>query len=183
MDNRPHSHNHSAQQHVQTNHDPALDTVNEHVHGHLHHTAHAEQGRTETDYSKGTTYEHSNIPSQDLHDQPVHRRHPLDSPTAPAAIADAEKGDFSRDSSSEDDPRTHTLSNIYLKYRIFFHLFIWLLFTGFVNIPSSAYQRRSSLLLQRIRNYATQFHLKNKKADKRVAGGLQDSSFTVDMIR
>ncbi|KAL8943347.1 MAG: hypothetical protein Q9216_001122 [Gyalolechia sp. 2 TL-2023] len=131
MDDQLHAHNSSAQHQVQRSHDPALDLANEHVHGHLHHTAHAEQGRGETEYSKGTTYEASNIPIQDPHDQSIHRRHPLNNPTASPTVADAEKGSFGRDSSAEEDPRTHTLSNFYLRYRLFFHIFIWLLFTGF----------------------------------------------------
>ena len=133
MDSQSYAHSSSTQQHVGKNHDPALVSANEHVHEHLHHTAHAEQGRAETEYSKETTYEESNVPSQDAHDQPAHRRNPSNGPKTPAMIADAEKGDLSRHDSSEQDPRTHTLSNIYLKYRIFFHLFIWLLFTGFVD--------------------------------------------------
>ncbi|KAI4126744.1 MAG: hypothetical protein LQ338_003608 [Usnochroma carphineum] len=129
MDNHSHAHNVSAQDQVQRNEDPALDAANEHVHGHLHHSAYAEQGRDVTEFSKGTTYEESNIPSQDPHHQPVHRRHLPNGSTVPAAIPDAEKGSFGR-GGSEEDPRTHTLSSFYLKYRVFFHIFIWLLFTG-----------------------------------------------------
>ncbi|KAL9596686.1 MAG: hypothetical protein Q9219_005645 [cf. Caloplaca sp. 3 TL-2023] len=124
------SHNDSAQHQVWKNPDPALDTANEHTHGHLHHTAQAEKGRDPTQYSKGTTFEASNIPDQDPHDHTVHRRYPASAAAIPAAIPDTEKGEFSRDSASEEDPRTHTLSNFYLKYRLFFHLSIWLLFTG-----------------------------------------------------
>lgn len=133
MDNQSHSHNFSSQQHVQINNDPALDTANEHRHGHLHHSANAEKGCEQMEYSTGTTYEQSNIPSQDPHDRYVHRRDPPDGPTIPSAIPDAEKGDFSREG-SEEDPRTHTLSNFYLKFRVFFHAFVWLLFTGFVEV-------------------------------------------------
>lgn len=136
MDNQPHSHNASAQQLVQIKNDPALDTANQHIHGHLHHTANAEKGRDETQYSKGTTYEVNNIPSQHPLDQAVHRGNRPDDSTIPAATPDAEKGDFSRDSSQED-PRTHTLSNFYLRYRVFFHAFIWLFFTGFVDLSAS----------------------------------------------
>ncbi|KAL8836690.1 MAG: hypothetical protein Q9170_002822 [Blastenia crenularia] len=130
MGDNTHSHNPSAQHHVQENHDPALDTANEHVHGHLHHATHAERDRDKTMFSTGTTYEDSNIPSQDPHDQTIHRRHPADGVTIPPTIDDIEKGDLSGDLSSQEDPRTHTLSNFYLRYRIFFHSFVWLLFTG-----------------------------------------------------
>ncbi|KAL9031963.1 MAG: hypothetical protein Q9196_000036 [Gyalolechia fulgens] len=127
MGDQLHAHN---QHPDQKGHDPALDPVNEHVHGHLHHTAHAEQDRGETTYSKGTTYGESNIPVQDPHHQPIHRRHPPDNPMTSTTGADAEKGDFGRDSSSDEDPRSHTFSDFYRKYRPFFHLFIWLFFTG-----------------------------------------------------
>lgn len=127
------SHNASSQDHVQMNNDPALDVANEHAHGHLHHAPYAEQGRVETEYSKGTTYENSNIPSQDSHDQNLHRRHGPNDPEASAQFADAEKGIPSPDRSDED-PRFHRISNGYLQYRVFFHLLIWLLFTGFVDL-------------------------------------------------
>ncbi|KAL8900001.1 MAG: hypothetical protein Q9192_001288 [Flavoplaca navasiana] len=125
-------HNSSAQQNVEKNNDPALNTANEHTHTHLHHTAHAEQGRDEAEYSKGTTYEDSNIPSQDPHDQTFHRRRLPDAsgPKLAPAVADTEKGNFSPDDRSNEDPRTHTFSTFYLKYRIYFHLFVWLFFTS-----------------------------------------------------
>lgn len=129
MDVSSQTHNSSPQQHVKKNDDPALDTANEYVHGHLHHTAQAEEGRASTEYTKGASYGVSGIPNQTTHDQTTHRRHPTT--TLPSANPDAEKGDFSREG-SEEDPRTHTFSNFYSKYRIFFHLFIWLLFTGLV---------------------------------------------------
>ncbi|KAL8769188.1 MAG: hypothetical protein Q9209_004822 [Squamulea sp. 1 TL-2023] len=146
-DSKSHSHNPSAQHNVEKNNDPALDTANEHTHGHLHHTAQANQGREDTKYSKGTTYEHSNIPSQDPHDQTVHRRHLPDGPgpKLPAAIADTEKGNFSPDNRSDEDPQTHTLSSFYAKYRIYFHLFIWLLFTGWWIAGLILHGRKDSL--------------------------------------
>lgn len=132
-EDQSHSHNASSQHHAHKNNDPALDFANEHAHGHLHHTACAEQGREEIKYSKGTTYEKSDIPSQDPHDQNLHRRHGSNDAGASAPFTDAEKGNLSPDRSDED-PRTHQISNVYLQYRVFFHLFIWLLFTGFVDL-------------------------------------------------
>ncbi|CAL8582923.1 hypothetical protein XPA_008564 [Xanthoria parietina] len=131
-ESKAHSHNPSAQQNVEKNNDPALNMANEHTHTHLHHTAQAERGRDETEFSKGTTYEDSNIPSQDPHDQTLHQRHlPAGpGPKLPAAVADTEKGNFSPDNRSDEDPRTHTFSTFYIKYRIYFHLFIWLFFTS-----------------------------------------------------
>lgn len=130
MDSTSHPHNSSPQQHVEKNDDPALEGANEHAHGHLHHTAHAKYGRDSTEFTKGITYGASNIPAQTSHDQNVHRKHPTT--TLNGTIPDAEKGGFGREG-SEEDPRTHTLSDFYLKYRVFFHLFIWLIFTGCVD--------------------------------------------------
>lgn len=140
MNNQPPSHKASAQQQVPMNNDPAMDTANERIHGHLHHNANAEKGRDETAFSKGTTYEVDSIPNHDPHDQAVHRRNPTHASTTPATMPDAEKGDFSRDGSQED-PRTHTLSNFYLRYRVYFHALIWLFFTRFVILPAAPPQR------------------------------------------
>ncbi|KAL8696541.1 MAG: hypothetical protein Q9201_007608 [Fulgogasparrea decipioides] len=127
--NQSHPHNTSSQHHAEKNNDPALDVAKKHTHSHLHHDPRAEQGRDDTEFSKDTTYEASNIRSQDPNDQSIHRRHLPNDPPVPAVVADPEKGDFSPDRSDED-PRAHKLSNIYGQYRVFFHLFIWLLFTG-----------------------------------------------------
>lgn len=181
MDNHSHAHNVSAQDQVQRNEDPALDAANEHVHGHLHHSAYAEQGRDVTEFSKGTTYEESNIPSQDPHHQPVHRRHLPNGSTVPAAIPDAEKGSFGR-GGSEEDPRTHTLSSFYLKYRVFFHIFIWLLFTGFVDVLTSHIVRECILSAPGVTGHAF-VSGSDRLTDAREAGGYQDSYCMADMTR
>lgn len=124
----PHAHNSSPQHHVVPNLDPALEISNEHHHRHLHHDAFAEKGREdEVVYSKGTTFEKSIIPEESPQDHDLHRRrHPE---KGGVEVEDAEKG-VSPIRSEEADPQTHTFSRFYAKYRIFFHLFIWLLFTG-----------------------------------------------------
>ncbi|KAI4232497.1 MAG: hypothetical protein L6R40_007394 [Gallowayella cf. fulva] len=142
-----HSHNASAQNHGETNNDPALDTAHEHTHSHLHHSAAAEQGRPETEYSEGTTHEESVIPNQVPHDQAVHLRHLSDAPgpKLPVAVADTEKGNFSPENRSDEDPPTHTKSSVYQKYRVYFHLFIWLLFTGWWVAGLILHGRKDSL--------------------------------------
>ncbi len=128
----PHEHDVSVQQNVVPNNDPALDISHEHNHGHLHHSALVEQGReVGVVYSKGTTFEKSTIPHQDPQDHDLHRRRLANETKMVAEAMDAEKGTLSP-VRSEEDPQTHTLSTFYAKYRIFFHLFIWLLFTGSV---------------------------------------------------
>lgn len=124
------THNTSSQYHVRPNPDPALDLSHEHRHQHLHHDAFAEKGREdEVVYSKGTTFEKSTIPDESPLDHELHRRyHPG---KGEVEVGDTEKG-ISPVRYQEEDLQTHSFSNFYAKYRIFFHLFIWLLFTGYV---------------------------------------------------
>ncbi|KAK5163022.1 hypothetical protein LTR04_002802 [Oleoguttula sp. CCFEE 6159] len=132
------NHNASSQRNVATNHDPALDVSHEHRHGHLHHDAFAERGREdEIAYSKGTTHESSVIPDQDPQDHYLHRRHHPEKQghemeEKSAVFVDAERGDITPTATpaQEEDPKSHKLSGFYSRYRILFHLFIWLLFTG-----------------------------------------------------
>ncbi len=123
-----HMHNTSPQHHVPPNPDPALDISHEHHHRHLHHDSFAEKGREdEVVYSKGTTFESSTIPEESPQDHELHRRHHPEK--VEIKVGDAEKG-MSSVGSEDEDPQTHTFSRFYAKYRILFHLFIWLLFTG-----------------------------------------------------
>ena len=127
-----HEHNASAQRHVIPNNDPALEKSHEHHHGHLHHSAHAEQGREDdTVYTKGTTFEKSTIPHQDPQYHDLYRRRLVSQTNMTTEAVDAEKGALSP-VRSEEDPQTHTFSKFYAKYRVFFHFFTWLLFTGSV---------------------------------------------------
>lgn len=177
MDDQCHSHNSSAQQHVQENNDAALDTANEHTHKHLHHSAHAERGRDKMEFSKEPTYQDSNIHSHDPDGhQHVHQRNTPNGSTIPAVIPDAEKGSLDRQD-SEEDPRTHALSSAYLKYRVFVHVFIWLLFTGFVDS-----------LLRILRISILYLHgpwrqVFPMKTNIQEAGGSQDSCCMANMIR
>lgn len=124
-------HNASPQQQVTPSHDPALNVAHEHHHGHLHHDAYSEEGQDdEIVYSKGTTLEKSGIPDQDPQDQVLHRRHHLDDKKGSNRISDVENANISSALTEEKDPRSHAFSVFYAKYRIFFHLFIWLFFTG-----------------------------------------------------
>ncbi|KAI9871559.1 MAG: hypothetical protein M1830_002755 [Pleopsidium flavum] len=123
-----HLHNTSPQHHVAPNSDSALEVSHEHHHRHLHHDAFAEKGRDdEVVYSKGTTFERSIIPEESPQDHELHRRHL--SEKVGIEVGDAEKG-MSPVRSNDEDPQTHTFSRFYAKYRICFHIFIWLLFTG-----------------------------------------------------
>lgn len=134
-----HQHNASSQLGVVPNPDPALDVAREHHHAHLHHDARAERGHDPADeiaYSKGTTAEPSVIPDQDPLDHALHRRHHPDRKSGMDVekngeldIEDAERGSFSP-VGQEQDPQSHFFARFYAKYRIFFHLAIFCLFTG-----------------------------------------------------
>ena len=127
-----HQHNTSLQHNVVPNNDPALDVAHEHRHDHLHHDADAERGRhDEVVYSKGTTDEKSTIPHQDLQDHDLARRkHEEAVKSTPVVYDNLPSAEKASSGSEELDPQTHTVSNFYRKYRLFFHLFIWMVFTG-----------------------------------------------------
>ena len=121
----------SGQFNVIPNPDPALDISHEHHHAHAHHNEHALQGYTnEVVYSTGTIAKKSIISDQDPLDRTLHRRH-QEEKNADINITDTKKG-ITPPLNPEEDLQTHTFSCFYGKYRMLFHLFIWLLFTGWV---------------------------------------------------
>ena len=126
------NHNASPQHGVEPSLDPALEISREHHHAHLHHSERALRGREDdVAYTKGTTFEQSNIPDQDPQDHALHRRHHAEETKGHVHVMDEEKG-TSSPVEQEVDPRTHTLSRFYGKFRIMIHVFLWLLFTGYV---------------------------------------------------
>jgi concentrative nucleoside transporter, CNT family len=127
-----HGHNTSTQHDVELNSDLALHLSREHHHQHIHHTAHAQEGRTdEVAYYKGTTSEISTVLGTDPRDHNLHRRHHPEKNGF--ADGDAEQGEnISPIQEEENNPQTHPFSRFYTSLRIFFHIFIFLLFTGYV---------------------------------------------------
>lgn len=137
-------HNSSAMPGLVPNPDPALDIAHEHQHGHLHHgaAAHADVIDDKV-YTKGTTLnEPSVIPAQDPNDDALHRlAHPdrkdMDVEKSGGGYYETEQGSLEKGSHSngvaeEEDPKRHSLSMYYRRYRIFVHIFIGMLFTGYV---------------------------------------------------
>ena len=132
-DFQEHGHNPSAQKNVQENPDLSLRYSHEHQHNHLHHGRTSLSGRhDDVLYSKGTTFDKSNIPTQDFSHH--HKQHLIDTKDQAYNQTDAEKGSLSlaevSTNETSDDARRHRFSRFYRKYKIFFHLFIWLFFTG-----------------------------------------------------
>ncbi|OAP56205.1 hypothetical protein AYL99_09384 [Fonsecaea erecta] len=132
-----HGHNPSLQRDVDENPDLALHYSHEHQHRHVHHGRPSLTGRRdEVLYADGTTID-EHIGSKNPQD---YVKHKLRGPSGPVdekdfiSTGDAEKGDVDAtrvlSNGSADDGRRHRFSRAYGKYKIFVHLFIWLLFTG-----------------------------------------------------
>lgn len=135
-------HNSSPQTGVVPSTDPALETTHEHTHTHLHHGASALKHRTPEEdvvYSSGTTDEPHTIPHQDKMDDIDHRRQTGNA----QAQNDMEKGaaayninkdavgyEVEHSASEEEDPKHHGFSGFYRKHRIFFHLGLAFVITG-----------------------------------------------------
>ena len=127
-----HGHNASVQNNVDPNPDMALHYSHEHEHGHLHHghkasIAHDQDSKVA--YSTGDPGRHDLLTRPDQ-DYSAHKLRAEDAKEF--GVTDAEKGAVSptRLSSEEGDGKKHRVSAFYRKYRIFFHLAIWLLFTA-----------------------------------------------------
>lgn len=99
---------------IAQNNDPVLDSAHQHHHGHLHHDGPVEEvDEDERAYANGSAIDKSPIPDQITHDHDVHK-------SEGTHQNDIEVG----------DPQSQKPPGFYPKYRIFFHLFIWLFFTG-----------------------------------------------------
>lgn len=116
---------------VLEDHNLTVDVVHNastHHHGHLHHDPSAEKGREdELLYSEDTT---STIPYQNPQNHDLHRRHQSNNDPGSVEVIDAEKGAISSPPVEEEGPQSQKFSGFYARYRIFFHLFLWLFFTG-----------------------------------------------------
>ena len=124
------NHSLSPQQNMIQDDVPTLQNPHEHHPDHMHHDSHAEKGRKdEVTYTYGTTFRESNFPHQDPQDHDHHRMRHTDIAKEPPAAVDPEQGTMSP-SHSEQDPQSHASATFYKRYRIFFHLLYWTVFTG-----------------------------------------------------
>jgi concentrative nucleoside transporter, CNT family len=136
-----HGHNPSVQTGVRPNDDLALHYSHEHQHDHLHHGRTSLAGRHDDIlFARGAT-EDQHIGHQDhSHTVNHHRKSAqvgVDSKDHSGTYSetDAEKGDLGVEptrvgTNETEDGRRHCFSRFYRKYKVFFHLFIWLVFTG-----------------------------------------------------
>lgn len=128
----PERHNASWQDGVAPNYDPALDTAHEHRHSHLHHSAAALRNREHETvvYSTGVIPDRSIVPEDKTHEQHVHQKWRATSKDRDADSA--EKGGMvnSIETTSSEEKERGRFARFYTRWRIFFHMFIFLFFTG-----------------------------------------------------
>lgn len=99
------------QDRIAQNNDPILDPAH---HDHLHHDVPVKKGNDdEMAYSNRSAIDKSTIPDQTTHDHDVHKS----------------EGTHQHDIEVVD-PRPPKSLGLYTRYRIIFHLLIWLFFTG-----------------------------------------------------
>lgn len=106
--------------HVIPSRDPATEVAREQPHSR----------DDEASNPKSTMSEKTTAPYQESQAQDLHRRNQPGDRKIEAEMADPEKAGLSLGLSEEPDSQPGTSSSIYAKYRIFFHLGIWLFFTG-----------------------------------------------------
>jgi len=142
-----HGHNQSSQRGVDANPDMALHYSHEHEHAHLHHGHKASVAQND----EHVTYAAGEEPRRDLlrkpsQDYTAHKLRGVDG-KAEFDARDSEKGVVSPtrlSSEEEGDGKKHRVSHFYKRYRIFFHLAIWLLFTAWW-IVGLVYHRSDNL--------------------------------------
>lgn len=110
----------AARNHGVQSREPASEVAHEHAHSR----------DDEAGYSKGTTLGKDAASDQELQPHDLHRRHPPEDSKVQPGISDPEKADLALGLPEEADSRSGSFSKFYAKYRIVFHLGIWLFFTG-----------------------------------------------------
>ncbi len=135
--NHEHPPNSSVQQNIVYGHDRALDSVQEFHTAHSQHDDNAESGRDEdVPESKEATLEPHAISYEGPQDPNLKHRKEAD-----AVEKSVESRSYTENGSASvvlgheqivEDARSQAGPTFYQRYRIFFHLIIWLFFTGFV---------------------------------------------------
>ena len=103
------------QDHIAQYNDPVLDPTHQHHHGHRYHDEHVGKDKEdEVVYSIGSPIDKSTIPDQTAHDHNGHKSEDI----------------HQTDIEEVGDPQSQKPLGLYTRYRVFFHLLIWLFFTG-----------------------------------------------------
>lgn len=117
-------HNYSAQQGVALNPDPVLDLSNEHTHSHTHHatttTTITSSGKEEMMFATSTDKYAGATGTPDYKVQQTSSRDDEES----GGVGDI------RDEDEKADSRKWSMGQIYKRYRLLFHLFIWGVWTA-----------------------------------------------------
>jgi CNT family concentrative nucleoside transporter len=120
-------------EHTHTHRDPAAQPAHQHEHGHLHHSERAAHAGNDVPiYTAGTTVggPHGILNGENE----GHGYHDADKKTDPYFVTDTEKGQatpITPSSSMEEKPvRSGKFPEFYRKFRIYIHILIFLLVTG-----------------------------------------------------
>ena len=108
---------------VRDNH-PTIQDSTEHHHDHVQYNMQSSKSQ-ENDVTH--SYDAA-LEGDTIHHQDSRKRH-ADIRKELAVAVDPEQNDVGL-SRTEEDAQSHTFSSFYKKYRVFFHLFIWAVFTG-----------------------------------------------------
>ena len=124
-DNNP-----SPKQNVVKNSHPVLQDSTEHHRDHVQHNIQSRKSQeNDVTHSYDAILEGNTIHHQDSQDCERHRKRHADMSKELAVAVDPEQNNVGL-SRFEEDAQSHTFSTFYRKYRVFFHLFIWAVFTG-----------------------------------------------------
>lgn len=137
-----HGHNPSLQKDVIENPDMTLHYSHEHQHNHMHHGRSSLVDRHDDIlFAKGGAIDnrHDFIVDQD-HSHHQHAMKPTvdakDHVYSETSTSDPEKAGLETariETNDTDDEQKHRFSRFYRKYKLFFHLFVWLVFTAYVS--------------------------------------------------
>ena len=108
---------------------PFLSTSNAHPSDPVNHDGHSEKGQEgEVIYSSSMTSEKGAIPHLELQGD-LHRKRHGETSKEPVAANDREQS-TTRPSHSDEEPQSHAFTRNYKRYRLLFHTFLWVVFTG-----------------------------------------------------
>lgn len=124
-DNNP-----SPKQNVVKDSHAALQDSTEHHHDHVRYNIQSRKSQeNDVTHSYDAILEGTTIHHQDSQDCERHRKRHADMSKGLGVAVDPEQNNVGL-GRFEEDAQSHTFSTFYRKYRVFFHLFIWAVFTG-----------------------------------------------------
>ena len=114
---------------VKDNHQTLPNSTEQH-HDHVQYNIQSRKSQeNDVTHSYDATLEGNTIHHQDSQNREHYRKRHADMRKELAIAVDPEQTNVGL-SRFEEDAQSHTFSTFYKKYRVFFHLFIWVVFTG-----------------------------------------------------